>query len=407
MLGLRDRALRLLDGARRDDLRGRVAQIAGPVRTLHEGLYPTSLPGAALTRVAAGPRTGHDRSVPDNVVRLAMPTMRDVAALAGVSLKTVSRVVNAESGVSPTLEGRVRQAIERLGYRPNAAASTLRRLDQQTRTIGLVLQDVANPFFSALHRAIEDVAGPRGVLVFAGSADEEPERERELLLAFLSRRVDGLIIVPVADDQSAVLRESGFSRPVVFVDRPGALADADTVTDDNRGGARSAIHHLASHGHERIAFLGHTASIWTASERHLGYLEGLGRERLRLDPRLVALDLRSSDAAEAAARELLTSGEPPTAIFAGQNLITIGAIRALQALGLERQVALVGFDDVLLADLLRPAITVVAKDPAGVGRTAAELVFDRLAGDRSPARDVVVPTELIARGSGELAPPPA
>src|SRR5436190_3925749 len=155
----------------------------------------------------------------DNVVRLAVPTMRDVAALAGVSLKTVSRVVNAESGVSPTLEGRVRQAIDRLGYRPNAAASTLRRLDQKTRTIGLVLQDVANPFFSALHRAIEDVAVPRGVLVFAGSADEEAERERELLLAFLSRRVDGLIIVPVADDQSSVLRENGFSRPVVFVDR--------------------------------------------------------------------------------------------------------------------------------------------------------------------------------------------
>src|SRR5438477_11573620 len=152
------------------------------------------------------------------------PTMRDVAALAGVSLKSVSRVVNAEAGVSAGLGTRVQEAIDLLGYRPNVTASSLRRLDQKTRTIALLLEDVSNPFSSALHRAIEDVAVPRGTLVFAASADESPERERDLLLAFVSRRVDGLIVVPVGNDHGAMLRDRRLERPLVFVDRPGAVA---------------------------------------------------------------------------------------------------------------------------------------------------------------------------------------
>jgi LacI family transcriptional regulator len=328
--------------------------------------------------------------------------MRDVAAVAGVSLKTVSRVVNAEQGVSAALERRVREAVELLGYRPNVTASSLRRLDQKTQAIGLLLEDVSNPFSSALHRAIEDVAVPRGTLVFAGSADEKPERERELLLAFVSRRVDGLIVIPVGDDQSLMLRERRFGRPLVFIDRPGAVTDADTVTTDNREGARSAVAHLAAHGHRRIAFLGDASWIWTASERRFGYLEGLSAEGIRLDPSLVFADVQGIDSATEIVLELLGSTEPPSALFTAQNLITIGAIRALQRLGRQHEVALVGFDDVLLADLLHPPVSVVAQDPAALGRTAAELLFGRLAGDRSPPRHVVIPTRLIPRGSGEI-----
>ena len=329
--------------------------------------------------------------------------MRDVAAVAGVSLKTVSRVVNQEQGVSAPLERRVRDAVELLGYRPNATASSLRRADQKTRTIGVLLEDVSNPFSSALHRGIEDVAVPRGVLVFAGSADEDPEREQELLLAFVSRRVDGLIVIPVGNDQSLMLRERRLGRPLVYMDRVGGVPDADVVTADNRGGARAAVSHLAAHGHRRIAFLGDASSIWTASERHLGYLEALGAGGIGLDPRLVFLDVRSMDAAAEIVRELLARDDPPTAVFAAQNLITIGAVRALQQLGRQHHVALVGFDDVLLADLLQPPVTVVAQDSTALGRTAAELLFGRLAGDRSPPRHIVVPTRLIPRGSGEIA----
>ena len=331
--------------------------------------------------------------------------MRDVAAVAGVGLKTVSRVVNQEAGVSPALEQRVREAVELLGYRPNVTASNLRRADRKTQTIGLILEDVSNPFMSAVHRAIEDVAVPHGTLVFAGSAEESAERERELLLAFVSRRVDGLIVIPVGDDQSLMLRERRFGRPIVFIDRIGSIADADTVTADNRGGARAAVSHLAAHGHRRIAFVGDASWIWTASERHLGYLEALGAEGIRHDPALVAVDVRSSDAATQAVRELLTRDDPPTAFFTAQNLITVGAVRALQRLGRQHDIALVGFDDVVLADLLQPPVTVVVQDPATLGRTAAELLFGRLAGDRSPPRHIVVPTRLVPRGSGEIRVP--
>jgi len=330
--------------------------------------------------------------------------MRDVAALANVSIKTVSRVVNQEPGVSPELVHRVLDAVTLLEYRHNLTASSLRRADKKTATIGLLLEDVSNPFSAALFRAVAEVARRRGTLVFGGSSDEDPDRERELLFALASRRVDGLIAVPAGRDHSGLLHEQRFGRPMVFVDRP-ANQDADSVTVDNRVGARRAVRHLAAHGHRRIAFLGDLHTIWTAAERHLGYIEGLAAEGVPLDPGLVRFDVGSIDAGEDAALALLAKAEPPTALFTGQNLITIGAIRALQRQGVQHRVALVGFDDVLLADLLDPPVTVVAQDPTALGRTAAELLFARLDGDRGPPQHVVVPTRLIPRGSGEIPAP--
>src|SRR6266545_3633673 len=276
------------------------------------------------------------------------PTMRDVAALAGVSLKTVSRVVNQAPNVAPDLVTRVLDAVRLLDYRPNLTASSLRRADRKTAAIGLLLDDVANPFSSALHRAVEDVARERGSLVFAGSSDEDGDRERELLLALVARRVDGLIAVPCGDNDGGLLREQRLGRPMGIVDR------------------------LIASG-------------------------------IQLDPRVVGHDVHGIEAAERATLELLSTTEAPTALFTGQNLITIGAIRALQRLGLQHRVALVGFDDVLLADLLDPRVSVIAQDPATLGRTAAELLFARLDGDRSPPRHLLVPTRLVPRGSGELA----
>src|SRR6266511_4422373 len=258
--------------------------------------------------------------------------MRDVAALAGVSLKTVSRVVNQAPNVAPDLVTRVLDAVRLLDYRPNLTASSLRRADRKTAAIGLLLDDVANPFSSALHRAVEDVARERGSLVFAGSSDEDGDRD------------------------GGLLREQRLGRPMVIVDRLIASGGADTVTVDNRAGARQAVQHLAAHGHRRIAFLGDLRTIWTAAERYLGYLEGLAAAGIQLDPRMVGHDVHGIEAAERATLELLSTTEAPTALFTGQNLITIGAIRALQRLGLQHRVALVGFDDVLLADLLDPRV---------------------------------------------------
>ncbi len=330
--------------------------------------------------------------------------MREVAALAKVSIKTVSRVVNGESGVSPSLARRVIAATERLSYRHNLTASSLRRSDGRSATIGIVLEDVANPFSSALNRSIEDVAVKRGVLVLAGSSDEDGDRERKLVSAFASRRVDGLIIQPSSEDHSYLITERKAGTAIVFVDRPPAFFDADTVLTDNAAGIRRGVRHLVEHGHRRIAYLGDLHKIATAAERHRGYLEELADQKIKTEATLVRLDLRGIEKAEAAVIELLRLPNPPTALLTGQNLITIGAFRALRRLDLHRRIALIGFDDILLADLLEPGITVIAQDPAAIGRTAAEMLFRRLDGDRSPSEHRIVLTRMITRGSGEIPP---
>jgi LacI family transcriptional regulator len=329
--------------------------------------------------------------------------MTDVAALAGVAVKTVSRVVNSEPSVSPELEAKVKRAIEQLNYRRDANASMLRRLGGKTQTIGLVLEDVANPFSSALHRAIEDSARARHVLVFAGSCDEDAVRERELVGSFRDRRVDGIIVVPAGRDHTYLYEEQRAGTALVFVDRPAAHLDADSVVSNNIGGSVEAVEHLLAHGHRRIAFLGDLLSISTADERLKGYTQALDRAGIN-DDALVRTGLRDSEAAVGAVDELLALPDPPTALFTSQNLLTIGGVRALRRAGLERRIALIGFDDVALADIVEPAISVVAQDPQAMGQAAAELLFRRLDGDTSPSVHHVMPVTLIARGSGEIPP---
>jgi LacI family transcriptional regulator len=339
-------------------------------------------------------------SAPLPAVRPA--TMRDVAALAGVGLKTVSRVVNGESNVSAETRARVEAAIDRLDYRQDINASLLRRRGRKTATIGLVLEDVSNPFSSALHRAIEDRARERDVMLFTGSCDEDSDRERELIGTFRARRVDGLVVVPASADHRYLIPEQRAGTPLVFVDRPARFLNADSVTSDNVGGAERAVSHLAASGHRRVGFLGDALKIQTAADRLHGYRLALTALGLEDDPAIVRTGLRSVDAAALAAKELLQGANPPAALFTAQNLITIGALHALGDLGLEHATALVGFDDIELADLLEPAVTVVAQDPVGMGHAAADLLFRRLDGDDSPPEHVVIDVELIARGSGEL-----
>ena len=329
--------------------------------------------------------------------------MREVAAVAGVSLSTVSRVVNGIE-VQPELARRVREAVALLDYRRDLTASTLRRADRLSATIGLLLEDVANPFFSALHRSVEDVAGQRGVLAFAGSSDEDPARERELVEDLLARGVDGLIITPTGGDQSYLARDHRAGVALVFVDRPPRFLDADAVVSDNAGGAYEAVSHLVTNGHRRIAFLGDRPEVHTAVERLRGYREALAQHGVREDPALVRYPLLSPDEAFEATRELLSRPEPPTALFTSQNLITIGAVRALHDAGRQHTIGLVGFDDIALADVVDPPLTVVAQDPGGLGHAAAELLFVRLDGDDAPSRTVELPTTLIRRGSGEIPP---
>jgi LacI family transcriptional regulator len=333
-------------------------------------------------------------------------TMHDVAALAGVSLKTVSRVINQEPNVSADLVGRVERAAALLDYRHNLTASNLRRTGGKTRTIGLLLEDVANPFSSTIHRAVEDASFRRGIVVLAASLDEDPERERRLAAGFVSRRVDGLIVAPAGTDHSYLLNELRAGLALVFIDRPPAFLDADTVVTANRDGARDGVRHLIEHGHRKIAYLGDLGTIATANERFAGYREALRKAAIAPDDALVRQGLHSIQAAEEAVTELLQlpRHHAPTALFTSQNMVTVGAVKALRRIARQHEVALVGFDDILLADLLEPGLTVIAQDPTAIGTAAADLLFRRLDGDTAPTRLVLVPTRLVPRGSGEILP---
>src|SRR5260221_8637699 len=202
-----------------------------------------------------------------NPVDRPRPTMRDVAALAGVSLKAVPRGIYAEPAVSAELLARVERAIEQLDYRPNLTASSLRRSDGKTATVGLVLEDLANPYSAAVTRAVEDAARPRRVTVVAGSVDEDPERERALVREFVARRVDGLILAPSAADQSYLFADRRAGVALVFVDRPPNHLDADAVVASNRSGAADGVRHLLAGGHHRIGFLRDLATVPTPADR--------------------------------------------------------------------------------------------------------------------------------------------
>jgi LacI family transcriptional regulator len=332
------------------------------------------------------------------------PTMRDVARVAGVSLSTVSRVVNG-SPVDEAMAGRVADAVELLGYRHNVVAGSLRSARGLSASIGVIFEDVSNPFFSAIHRGAEDVARERSVFAFAGSSDEDAAQERQLAEAFLSRGVDGLVVVPAGTDHSYLLRDVHAGVALVFVDRPPRFLDADTVLSDNEGGAYAATARLIAVGHRRIGFLGDSPDIHTGAERLAGYRRALAEQGIPADPQLIRHPaFRAADAADVT-RELLALAEPPTALFSAQNLISEAVLRTLHELGLERTIAVVGFDDITLADIVVPGLSVVVQDSYEMGREAATLLFSRLDGYDGPSRRVVLPTRLVERASSRIAPP--
>ncbi|MCU1536773.1 MAG: LacI family transcriptional regulator [Humibacillus sp.] len=328
--------------------------------------------------------------------------MKDVAALAGVSLKTVSRVVNRESGVSDDVRERVTRAATRLDYSHNVHASNLRRSGGRTGTIGVLFQDLSNSFSASLLRSLEDVARAHGTAVLASSLDEDGEREIALVRDLVARRVDGLVIMPASARQEYLAAELRAGLPAVFVDRVPHGVDADSVTVDNVLGAHQAVEHLLAHGHRRIATLLDLETIQTAQQRLKGYRESLAAAGVVADPRLELLGIRSSESAEREVRRLLCEQDPPTALFAGRNDLAVGATRALRSLGLTQSVAVVGFDDFPLADLLTPALTVVRQNVAEIGAEAGRLLFARIDGDTSPPRRVVIEPTLVVRGSGEI-----
>lgn len=311
------------------------------------------------------------------------PTMKDVASRAGVALKTVSRVVNGEPGVTAETTSRVLGAIEDLGFRRNESARLLRT--GRTATFGFIANSWADPDLAAVYRGLEDVAHDKGYLVYSGSTHSDPAREEQLALAMCARRVDGLIIVPAPGSHEYLVSEIKAGVSAVFVLRPPALVRADSVLPDERGGARAAVTHLIQHGHRRIGLVGGESASRFA-ELLAGYQEAMAAAGLSVEPAWTSLAI------------VELPGKPVTAVVCADPARTQSVLRAVKP----GQLAVVGFGDFESADLAKPPVTVVSYDPVLIGRTAGELLIRRIAGDQTPPRRVQVPVRLVARGSAEF-----
>jgi LacI family transcriptional regulator len=334
------------------------------------------------------------------VIDATRPTMQDVATLAGVGLKTVSRVVNREGYVSAETAARVGAAIEQIGYRRNEIARSMHP-GQPSSDLGLLLGDLRNPFFAAVASAVMAEARGRGLGVVMTSADEDPGAERAAIDGLLGRRVAGLLIVPGAKDYSFLQKEIELGTPVVFIDRPGPGLAADEILIGNANGARLAVQHLVAAGFHRIATLV-APSHYSTGERLRGYRDVIRRNFGSVDESLIRkLGNGSPEEAERAARELLRLRRPPDAFFTTTDYVTQGLLRALGGRG---DVGIVGFDDFPLADLLPTPITVVSGDPTTLGTLAVQTLFERLEGDTGAPRRQIVHPQLILRGSGERPP---
>jgi LacI family transcriptional regulator len=332
------------------------------------------------------------------------PTLRDVALEAGVSFKTVSRVVNGEGGVSDRLVARVEETVLALGYRPDDRARRLRQFSSEAATIGFVLVDVANPFFSTILRGIEEVAITRDCLVLAGSTEGSADRERQLIEAFVDRRVDGLIVVPSGSGAGTLQAELDRGTPVVFLDLESDVTAVDLIRSDHYNGAYEATTHLLSHGHRDIAYFGDNPEIFSAGLRLEGFRDAMAAAGLEPRPDRIVTESHDGTDWRQIVRSYLESNERPTALVSAQNFVTVGAVGALHDLDLQHSIAQVGFDDVELADVVEPGISVVPQQPRELGRIAAEMLFGRIDGDERPPRTQVLRSDLIRRGSGEIPP---
>ncbi len=329
----------------------------------------------------------------------AKPTVRDVAARAGMSPMTVSRVLRDDASVSNEARSRVLAAVEALGYRRNEIARNL-RLGRTSGLIGLVVTNLANPFYSQLALGVEAIAGDHGLKVILGNTDEDVDRERRLVEEFAAHQVDGMVVVPAGSDHAHLRPDQARGIPVVLAARPPSNANLDCVLVDDFNGARDATQRLIAAGPRQIGFLGLPPSAWTGSERFRGFSAALEDAGIAFDDRYVRRAQRSIAAAEAAACQLLELPNPPDALFCANSRNTVGGFRAIRSLGASAMLA--GFDDFELADMLGLPLIVVVYDPVELGREAARLLMDHLR-DRpdadSPRRRVVIATTVVEYGS--------
>jgi LacI family transcriptional regulator len=325
--------------------------------------------------------------------------MRDVANLAGVSTATVSRVLNNQSHISEGTRSKVISAIEQLDYQLNRVARQLRL--ERTQILGLIISDIANPFFTSVVRGIEDAAYEHGYSLLLCNSDEHLAKEELYIRILLGEKVAGVIISPT-DENSTAARALIESRvPVVAMDRRLRHLDVDTVIVDNAQGAYDAVAHLIGLGHSRIALIGGPIQITTARERQEGYKQALQDHGLQTDETLIRRGDFKQESGYVAATELLALDDPPTAIFAANNLMTLGALNAIheQRLNIPTDVAIVGFDDMPWAPSLDPPLTTISQPTYDMGRTTAELLLSKIAESARDTMEIKLQPSLIVRKS--------
>jgi DNA-binding LacI/PurR family transcriptional regulator len=335
------------------------------------------------------------------------PTMKDVATRAAVSVATVSAVLNDNKYVSPELVQRVRDSIADLGYERNSFAQGLKT--QTSHTIGLIISDITNPFFTSVVRGVEDAANAQNYSLILGNTDENSKKELSYFSLLETKRADGLIVAVTNGSHEYLLSWASHHLPLVSIDRSLFKAGIDAVLVDNISGAYQAVEHLIKLHHRRIGVVTGIAGITTTEERLKGYQQSLEAHNIPFDPTLIAEANSRVDGGERATMRLLTQNPRPTALFVMNSLMVIGALQAINKLGLRcpQDVALVGFDNLEWASIVYPKLTTVSQPTYEIGQQAAYLLFDRLRNGYSAPREIRLAPQLIIREScGATLQPP-
>ncbi|KFX30405.1 LacI family DNA-binding transcriptional regulator [Ralstonia solanacearum] len=336
-----------------------------------------------------------------------MATIKDVAALAGVSFTTVSHVINNTRPVNAETRKRVEEAIRATRYVPSAVARSLKH--RTTRTIGVLVPTATNPYFAELARGIEDVCAAAGYSVILCNSDDDPRKQRDYLRVLMEKRVDGLIVSSAGPDTALIDALSESALPVVMVDRPTEGILADQVQIDHEEGAYLATRHLVELGHRRIACISGPSTLSVTAGRLAGFHRALREAGVPEQSARVSEGDFTSPGGYRAARELLTTGERPTAIFASNDLMGIGALRAAAELGITvpRELSIIGFDDIELSRYVYPALSTVGQSIRQLGETTASTLLEHLTDNAArhhhpvpeEPRRIVLPPRLSLRES--------
>jgi LacI family transcriptional regulator len=334
-----------------------------------------------------------------------MTGVRDVARLAGVSTATVTRVLRGTPNVSVETREKVERAVSLLGYTPNAMARAL--TSGRSSLLGLFVPDIANPFYAAVAQGLEDEAAQDGYHCLIVSSHFMPDRERQFVTTFKSGMLAGLVLTTTGSDPDLLDALRNTRLPLVFVDRRPHGFQAPLVRTNNREVARDAVAHLIELGHRRIGMLAGPSDFDTTVERIAGLRQALDESRIPFEPDLIRVGHLEERGGRDAMLEILALPDRPTAVFSFNNLLTVGALSALRdaAVRMPDEISLVSFDDMSLFPFVDPPISAVAQPATEMGRAAARALLGLLRGEPAPEGDVVLPSQIISRGS--WAPPRA